>query len=125
MTARQAHEQPAMNYRHAFHAGNFADVFKHALLARVIAYLKRKDAPFRYMDTHAGIGLYSLEADEAKRTGEADRGVKRFLAAARGPELETLFQPYMATLKAVNALDGRFYPGSPMFASTLLREQDR
>jgi 23S rRNA (adenine2030-N6)-methyltransferase len=114
-----------MNYRHAFHAGNFADVFKHALLARALAYLKRKDAPFRYMDTHAGIGLYALDADEAKRTGEAEGGVKRFLAAHRRPETEALFQPYLAALKAVNALDGRFYPGSPMIAATLLREQDR
>jgi 23S rRNA (adenine2030-N6)-methyltransferase len=114
-----------MNYRHAFHAGNFADVFKHALLARVLAYLKRKDAPFRYVDTHAGIGLYALDAEEAKRTGEADAGVKRFLAAPRSAELDALFQPYLAALKAVNALDGRFYPGSPILAATLLREQDR
>ena len=60
-----------MNYRHAFHAGNFADVVKHALFARLIAYLGRKDKPFRVMDTHGGRGVYDLTSDEARRTGEA------------------------------------------------------
>jgi 23S rRNA (adenine2030-N6)-methyltransferase len=114
-----------MNYRHAFHAGNFADVFKHALLARILAHLAAKETPFRYMDTHAGIGLYDLTGSEAKRTGEAAEGVKRFLAAATSPELESLFRPYVAALKAFNALDGRFYPGSPLVAQHLLRAQDR
>jgi 23S rRNA (adenine2030-N6)-methyltransferase len=114
-----------MNYRHAYHAGNFADVFKHALLARILAHLAAKDTPFRYMDTHAGIGLYDLTADEARRTGEAPQGVGRFLAAVRTPALEELFKPYIAALKAFNALDGRFYPGSPLVAQHLLRPQDR
>ncbi len=114
-----------MNYRHAFHAGNFADVFKHALLARILTHLAAKDAPFRYMDTHAGIGLYDLTADEARRTGEAAEGVRRFLAATPGPALEVLFKPFKAALKAFNALDGRFYPGSPLIAQHLLRPQDR
>jgi 23S rRNA (adenine2030-N6)-methyltransferase len=114
-----------MNYRHAFHAGNFADVFKHALLARIFVHLAGKETPFRYMDTHAGIGLYDLTATEAKRTGEAAEGVKRFLAAPMSAELEALFRPYVAALKAFNALDGRFYPGSPLVAQHLLRAQDR
>jgi 23S rRNA (adenine2030-N6)-methyltransferase len=114
-----------MNYRHAFHAGNFADVFKHALLARILAHLAAKETPFRYMDTHAGIGLYDLTGTEARRTGEAADGVKRFLAAAMAPELELLFRPYVASLKAFNALDGRFYPGSPLVALNLLRSTDR
>jgi 23S rRNA (adenine2030-N6)-methyltransferase len=114
-----------MNYRHAFHAGNFADVFKHALLARILAHLAAKQTPFRHMDTHAGIGLYDLTADEARRTGEAAEGVKRFLAASMSPELEALFRPFVAALKAFNALDGRFYPGSPLVALNLLRAQDR
>jgi 23S rRNA (adenine2030-N6)-methyltransferase len=114
-----------MNYRHAFHAGNFADVFKHALMARILAHLAAKETPFRCMDTHAGIGLYDLAADEARRTGEAAEGVGRFLEAARTPALEELFKPYIAALRAFNALDGRFYPGSPLIAQHLLRPTDR
>jgi 23S rRNA (adenine2030-N6)-methyltransferase len=114
-----------MNYRHAFHAGNFADVFKHALLARIIAHLKAKTAPLRYMDTHAGIGGYDLTASEARRTGEAAEGVTRFLAAPKTPALDVLFQPYIAALRAFNALEGRFYPGSPLIAQHLLRADDR
>ncbi len=114
-----------MNYRHAYHAGNFADVFKHALLARILLHLAAKDSAFRYHDTHAGLGLYDLTADAPGRTGEAAEGVKRFLAAERTPALDELFRPYVAALKAFNALDGRFYPGSPMIAAHLLRRQDR
>ncbi len=114
-----------MNYRHAYHAGNFADVFKHALLARILAHLAAKETAFRYHDTHAGLGLYDLTADAPGRTGEAAEGVRRFLAAPRDAALETLFRPYIAALKAFNALDGRFYPGSPMLAAHLLRPQDR
>ena len=114
-----------MNYRHAFHAGNFADVFKHALLARILVHLAAKEAPFRHHDTHAGLGLYDLSADEARRGGEAAEGVRRFLAVSRGAALDELFKPYVAALRAFNALDGRFYPGSPMIAAHLLRPQDR
>jgi 23S rRNA (adenine2030-N6)-methyltransferase len=114
-----------MNYRHAFHAGNFADVFKHALLARILLHLGAKDAAFRYHDTHAGVGLYDLADDEARRGGEAAEGVRRFLSAPRDAALDTLFKPYVAALRAFNALDGRFYPGSPMVAAHLLRQQDR
>ena len=66
-----------MNYRHAFHAGNFADVVKHTILSRILAYLMRKDAPFRVIDTHAGAGLYDLRGDEAGRTGEWQEGIAR------------------------------------------------
>ena len=59
-----------MNYRHAFHAGSFADVMKHIVLVRVIEHLKRKDKPFRFIDTHAGVGLYDISGDEAQRSGE-------------------------------------------------------
>jgi 23S rRNA (adenine2030-N6)-methyltransferase len=114
-----------MNYRHAFHAGNFADVMKHALLARILTHLTAKETPVRYMDTHAGVGLYDLTADEARRTGEAADGVGRFLAAARTPALDELFRPYLAALKAFNAHEGRAYPGSPLVALHLLRPQDR
>jgi 23S rRNA (adenine2030-N6)-methyltransferase len=114
-----------MNYRHAYHAGNFADVFKHALLTRILVHLAAKEAPFRYMDTHAGIGLYDLTGEEARKTGEAAAGVVQFLAAPRNPQMEALFAPYIGALKAFNALEGRHYPGSPIVAAHLLRNQDR
>ncbi len=114
-----------MNYRHAYHAGNFADVFKHTLLARILVHLAAKDTPFRYIDTHAGIGLYDLSRDEAKRTNEADAGIRRFLAVPRPQIMEALFQPYIAALKAVNGMEGLHYPGSPMIASCLTRPQDK
>jgi len=76
-----------MNYRHAFHAGNFADVFKHALLARLLVYLARKDAPFRVIDTHAGEGAYDLSADEAERTGEWRGGIGRFADVSKRPQM--------------------------------------
>lgn len=107
-----------MNYRHAFHAGNFADVMKHAALALLVRRMQEKPAAFAVLDTHAGIGLYDLESDEAKRTGEAEGGIRRVLATANPPaELE----PY---LKLIGDLDGR-YPGSPMVVRRLLREDDR
>src|SRR3954467_1727343 len=100
-----------MNYRHAFHAGNFADVMKHALLVRVLAYLQRKDTPVRVIDTHAGIGLYDLAGDEAGRTGEWREGVGR-LAEPFGREVEALLAPYRVVLAEVKARHGdRVYPG--------------
>jgi len=79
-----------MNYRHAFHAGNFADVVKHATLARVIAYLKEKPAAFRVIDTHAGAGLYDLGGPEASRTGEWREGIGKLLDAAIAPAVREL-----------------------------------
>src|SRR3546814_16424810 len=75
-----------MNYRHAFHAGNFADVLKHAVLALAVEHLKRKDKPFVDIDTHAGAGSYDLAAGEAARTGEARGGILRILAEPHPPE---------------------------------------
>jgi 23S rRNA (adenine2030-N6)-methyltransferase len=115
-----------MNYRHAFHAGNFADVLKHALLARVLAYLGRKDAGYRVIDTHAGIGLYDLAADEALRTGEWRGGVGRIRAARLSPTLADWLAPWQAALRAVNGGDDlMLYPGSPAIATALGRLQDR
>jgi 23S rRNA (adenine2030-N6)-methyltransferase len=115
-----------MNYRHAFHAGNFADVLKHALLARVLAYLGRKDAGYRVIDTHAGIGLYDLAADEAIRTGEWRGGVGRIRAARLSPALADWLAPWQAALRAVNGSDDLLlYPGSPAIATALGRLQDR
>lgn len=113
-----------MNYRHAFHAGNFADVFKHAILVGLIEALKAKQTPFCYVDTHSGRGRYELTGSEAKRTGEAADGVQRLLASTRVP---TLLHVYVNLVRAMNAGNSELtvYPGSPLLASLLMREQDR
>ena len=117
-----------MNYRHAFHAGNFADVLKHATLTLVIDYLKQKDAPFRVIDTHAGIGTYDLTAIAAEKTGEWRQGIGRLLdpAAAPLPEaIATLLKPYLDVVIAENGANPLTrYPGSPRIARALLRRDD-
>jgi 23S rRNA (adenine2030-N6)-methyltransferase len=114
-----------VNYRHAFHAGNFADVMKHALFVRILAYLQRKEAPLRAIDTHAGIGLYDLSADEAERTGEWRDGIGR-LDEPLEPEAEALLAPYRAVVAAVRDRHGaETYPGSPAILREMLRRQDR
>jgi len=109
-----------VNYRHAFHAGNFADAVKHAVLALAVERLKRKDTPFRVLDTHAGIGLYDLGADEALRTGEHRGGIARVLAAA-----DAMPPPLRPWLEAVRAAGPGAYPGSPELVRLLMRPQDR
>jgi 23S rRNA (adenine2030-N6)-methyltransferase len=94
-----------MNYRHAFHAGNFADVMKHALLVRILVYLQRKETPLRVIDTHAGIGLYDLAGDEAGRTGEWVEGIGR-LDEAFSPEVEEILAPYRSVVADVRARHG-------------------
>ncbi len=112
-----------MNYRHAFHAGNHADVLKHLVLARLLAQLARKDAPYAYLDSHAGIGLYDLHGDAASRTGEWQDGIARLWAAGERP---ALVEDYLAVVAALNPDGGlRYYPGSPELARRLSREQDR
>jgi 23S rRNA (adenine2030-N6)-methyltransferase len=114
-----------MNYRHAFHAGNFADVMKHALLVRILLYLQRKEGALRVIDTHAGIGLYDLAADEAERTGEWRDGVGR-LDEPFAPEVENLLSPYRRVLTGIRERYGATaYPGSPAIVRELLRRQDR
>jgi len=115
-----------MNYRHAFHAGNFADVVKHAVLARIVAHLREKDGAFRIIDTHAGSGLTRLTGREASRTGEWRQGIGRLLAAQLGPEIRGLLAPYLEAIAQYNA-GGRLlaYPGSPLLALSWLRPQDR
>ena len=109
-----------MNYRHEFHAGNFADVLKHVLLVRALLYLRRKDKPFRYIDTHAGAGLFDLDGPEALRSGEARSGIFRLRAEnLSGPAAE-LVAPYLDIVGA-----GRVYPGSPKIAQALLRPGDK
>jgi 23S rRNA (adenine2030-N6)-methyltransferase len=115
-----------MNYRHAFHAGNFADVVKHATLALLIDRLKAKDTAFRVIDTHAGVGMYDLAADEASRTGEWHEGIGRVWSAKRAPKLDALLAPYLECVTAANdAGELRRYPGSPWIARHLFRKQDR
>lgn len=115
-----------MNYRHAFHAGGFADVFKHAVLCRILDYLRRKPAPFRVIDTHAGAGLYDLAGPDASRGGEWHDGIERLLAAKLAPPLAALLAPYLDVVGALNER-GRLkvYPGSPALARAWLRPQDR
>ena len=115
-----------MNYRHAYHAGNFADVVKHIILTRIVLYLQRKEQAFRVIDTHAGIGRYDLGGVEAGKTGEWRNGVGRLLDATIDAKVAELIQPYLDIVRAENA-DGeiRHYPGSPLIVRHLLRRQDR
>lgn len=112
-----------MNYRHIYHAGNFADVMKHAVLALAVTHLRAKPAAFRLLDTHAGIGRYDLSADEAQRTGEYRDGIGRLFGR---PCPHPALAPYLDAVQALNP-DGvlRVYPGSPLLMRHLLREQDR
>lgn len=119
-----------MNYRHAFHAGNHADVLKHAVLARVLEYLNRKPKPYRVIDTHAGIGLYDLGAEEAVRSPEWRDGIARIVAATPPPGIADLLAPYLAAVRAANggvAPQEKLlhYPGSPFLARHLMRPADR
>lgn len=113
-----------MNYRHDFHAGNFADVFKHAILTRILVYLMRKPAPLRFIDTHAGSGRYDLASAEAGRTDEWRSGIGRINPASMSEEAQALLAPYLAVVGAATQGDG-FYPGSPALALALLRPFDR
>jgi len=114
-----------MNYRHAFHAGGFADVVKHAILALLLTHLRQKETPFCVLDTHAGAGCYDLAADAAQRTGEAQDGIHRLIdgGVAQLPALE----PFVAGLRTANAAWPRLriYPGSPLIARSMLRSHDR
>ncbi|RUW96788.1 23S rRNA (adenine(2030)-N(6))-methyltransferase RlmJ, partial [Mesorhizobium sp. M2A.F.Ca.ET.037.01.1.1] len=115
-----------MNYRHAYHAGNFADVVKHAVLARLVEYLKQKDKAFRVIDTHAGIGRYDLASVEAGKTGEWQGGIGRLTEATLEPQAAALLQPYLEAVRAQNPDGGlKHYPGSPLIVRHLLRSQDR
>lgn len=114
-----------MNYRHAYHAGNHADVLKHAVLARLMEHLKKKDKPFRVIDAHAGIGLYDLAGLEAGKTGEWEGGIGK-LAEPFSAEIEALLAPYRDVIAALNPDGGlRYYPGSPELSLRLMRPNDR
>jgi 23S rRNA (adenine2030-N6)-methyltransferase len=113
-----------MNYRHAFHAGNFADVMKHLVLMRILAYLALKPAPFRVIDSHAGAGLYDLRSREAIRGGEWQDGIGRLTDYAPTPDVAAILTPYQAALDALTR-GGTHYPGSPLLIRHGLRNQDR
>lgn len=115
-----------MNYRHIYHAGNFADVLKHAVLARIVTYMKQKDKAFRLLDTHAGIGLYDLASDEAQKTGEWQQGIGRLMDAQMPAHVAELLSPYLDCVRELNPNGGvTQYPGSPKLARMLFRPQDR
>jgi 23S rRNA (adenine2030-N6)-methyltransferase len=118
-----------MNYRHSYHAGNFADVLKHAVLSLVLLYMRRKEAPFRVIDTHAGAGRYALTSPQAAKTGEWQTGIGRLLgpeAKPLPPEVTRHLQPYLDAVHRENSDGGALgaYPGSPAIALGLLRPQD-
>ena len=120
-----------MNYRHAFHAGAFTDVMKHAILSLLLERLCAKPSAFCVLDTHAGIGRYDLDGADAKRTGEADGGIRRLVAqqAAEGADAAlAALSPYLKTVQTFNGgtLDPlRVYPGSPCVTRAAMRDDDR
>jgi 23S rRNA (adenine2030-N6)-methyltransferase len=114
-----------MNYRHAFHIGNFADILKHLVLTLCIEHLKKKDKPFRYIDTHAGIGRYSLLGDEASRSPEWEDGIGRLWRADIPADVAEVLAPFLEVLKELNPSNAlEVYPGSPDLAAQCMREQD-
>ncbi|HBK01111.1 MAG TPA: hypothetical protein DDZ62_14915 [Delftia acidovorans] len=113
------------SYRHAFHAGNHADVLKHTVLIATLQYLLQKDAALTVLDTHAGAGLYRLDGDYANKSGESADGIMR-LAQAKEAELAPVLQAYLATVRSFNqGAQLRNYPGSPFIIQSLLRVQER
>ncbi|EHN67174.1 23S rRNA (adenine(2030)-N(6))-methyltransferase RlmJ [Comamonas testosteroni] len=113
------------SYRHAFHAGNHADVLKHTVLIATVQYLTQKEAALTVLDTHGGAGLYRLDGDYASKSGEAEEGVLR-LAATKEAELAPVLQDYLQMVRRFNQGNAiRNYPGSPFIAQALLRGHDR
>lgn len=114
-----------MNYRHDYHAGNFADVVKHVVLARVLTYMKQKPRPFRVIDTHAGAGRYDLSGLEPGKTGEWQDGIGRLFDAELPGPVADLLAPYLDVVRAENDPGQlRYYPGSPVLARQLMRVED-
>ncbi|MET1115613.1 MAG: 23S rRNA (adenine(2030)-N(6))-methyltransferase RlmJ [Comamonas sp.] len=113
------------SYRHAFHAGNHADVLKHAVLIATLQYLTQKDAALTVLDTHAGAGLYRLDGDYAAKSGEASEGILK-LAQTPAEELAPILQEYLALVRSFNQGSNiRNYPGSPFISQALLRSHDK
>lgn len=113
-----------MNYKHAYHAGNFADVMKHIVLMGLIEDLSKKDKPFCVLDTHAGAGIYDLLGDEAKKSQEADAGIVRIMSGKNPPPL---VKTYIERVRKLNPHHDtiKWYPGSPKIAADSLRAADR
>src|SRR3990167_11421755 len=113
-----------MNYRHTYHAGNFADVVKHLLLTTVIQAVSRKPTPFCFLETHAGVGLYALNEARAQKNKEYENGIgKLFFDQSSVPAFA---QPYLDVVRQYNAPNKlAYYPGSPLIALSLLREHDK
>lgn len=115
-----------MNYRHAFHAGGFADVIKHIVLVRILAHLQDKPAAFRVIDSHAGAGRYDLDSEEARRGGEWRTGIARIMQARFSEHVLPLLKPYLDIVRSFNPPRRlQVYPGSPLIARAMLRPQDR
>jgi 23S rRNA (adenine2030-N6)-methyltransferase len=112
-----------LSYRHAFHAGNFADVMKHVVLTALLRYLTRKDAAICYIDTHAGPGGYDLHSGFARKTAESELGIGRIWNAGNVPALVSDYRDRARRFNRSEALE--YYPGSPWIAADLLRKQDR
>lgn len=111
-----------LSYRHAFHAGNFADVLKHSVLALVLDYMNRKETGFYYIDSHSGAGMYQLEAEYAQKTGEYKDGIAKLINADDIPQDLEL---YLDLIKDLNEEDKlTIYPGSPGIAKQFMRRQD-
>jgi 23S rRNA (adenine2030-N6)-methyltransferase len=114
-----------MNYRHEFHAGNFADVFKHIVLTRALLRLCMKPAPFRYIETHAGSGIYDLLHPAPEKCAEWRDGIGTLMAAAAPPNVRDLIEPYLRIEAPLIDAEGPRYGGSPWIAKSLLRRQDK
>jgi 23S rRNA (adenine2030-N6)-methyltransferase len=115
-----------LSYRHVFHAGNFADILKHLVLANTLHYAIRKDAPLLYLDTHAGAGMYRLNSASAQQTGEASAGILKLDFADLHKQLKKESSAALAVyeLAIQPSLQRNEYPGSPLLAATILRRQD-
>jgi len=118
-----------MNYRHGYHAGNFADVIKHVSLIAIILSLQRKSTPFCYLDTHAGTGIYDLSSREAQKGKEYSNGIEKIIRQENPPEI---IKTYLHSVHRINSqYEGakfaalNYYPGSPLLARELLRAEDR
>jgi len=118
-----------MNYEHAYHAGNFSDVIKHVLLSTLVQFFTKKETAFCYIDTHAGAGIYDLEAVQAKKTEEYILGIEKII---QQPDPPPLVKRYLDCVHAINNhllkthyASLRYYPGSPMLVKQLLRPHDR
>ena len=115
-----------LSYRHAFHAGNFADVLKHSVLTLVLEYMVRKDKGFTYIDSHSGAGMYSLNDEYAQKTGEYKDGIAKILAVSNDEDFPEALMPYVELLQKLNVENSELeiYPGSPGIAKQFMRRQD-